>query len=97
MSGGSLREKKSRNRVHEPVFHRISRVLRVFPQHGHEMTTSTDPPSCKNSGTLGLMSVDTDGNWKWSYSGWVGIMYGPIPVGIILVVIGIAVYYGVLE
>jgi hypothetical protein len=33
-----------------------------------------------------------DSEWKWHYSGWTGIMYGPIPVGIILVVIGFIVY-----
>lgn len=31
--------------------------------------------------------------WKWSYSRWVGVMYGPIPVGVILVAIGAVVYY----
>lgn len=24
--------------------------------------------------------------WKWSYSKWVGIMYGPIPVGLLIVI-----------
>jgi len=32
--------------------------------------------------------------WKWSYSRWTGVMYGPIPVGIIAVAIGVAIYYG---
>lgn len=40
------------------------------------------------------MSVDPEGKWGWSYSKWVGIMYGPIPVGVILVVVGAGVYYG---
>jgi hypothetical protein len=40
------------------------------------------------------MSVDQDGKWSWSYSRWIGIMYGPIPVGVILVVVGLGVYYG---
>ncbi len=40
------------------------------------------------------MSVDEQGKWGWSYSPWVGIMYGKIPVGIILVVIAAAAYYG---
>lgn len=31
--------------------------------------------------------------WRWRYSPWVGIMFGPIPVGIIVVVIGYALYY----
>jgi len=31
---------------------------------------------------------------KWSYSKWTGIMYGKIPVGVIVVVIGFAIYYG---
>ena len=26
-------------------------------------------------------------DWKWRYSVWTGIMYGPIPVGIIIAVI----------
>jgi len=25
--------------------------------------------------------------WKWGYSRWVGITYGPIPVGVIVVII----------
>lgn len=25
--------------------------------------------------------------WKWRYSPWTGIMYGPIPIGIIVVAI----------
>ena len=32
--------------------------------------------------------------WKWSYNRMVGVMYGPIPVGIIVVVLGFAIYYG---
>ncbi len=31
--------------------------------------------------------------WEWSYSMMTGIMYGPIPVGIIVVAILFAVYY----
>lgn len=31
-------------------------------------------------------------NWKWSYSRWVGVKYGPVPVGVIVVVIGYGVY-----
>jgi hypothetical protein len=30
--------------------------------------------------------------WKWRYSGWVGVMYGPIPVGVIVVAIGYLIY-----
>jgi hypothetical protein len=31
--------------------------------------------------------------WKWTYSGWIGIMYGPVPVGIILgIIVLIAIY-----
>lgn len=30
--------------------------------------------------------------WKWRYSGWVGLVYGPIPVGIILVVVAAGIY-----
>ena len=32
-------------------------------------------------------------DWKWSYSRWTGVMYGPVPVGIIVVVIGFIIYY----
>jgi hypothetical protein len=28
--------------------------------------------------------------WKWGYSRWIGIHYGPIPVGLIAVVVLIA-------
>jgi hypothetical protein len=31
--------------------------------------------------------------WRWRYSRWTGIMYGPIPVGIIAVAIGYFIYY----
>ena len=33
--------------------------------------------------------------WKWRYSLWTGVMYGPIPVGLIVVVgltVGFIVY-----
>ena len=33
-------------------------------------------------------------DWKWSYSRWVGVMYGPVPVGVIVVAVGFLVYYG---
>ena len=32
--------------------------------------------------------------WHWRYSRWTGIMYGPIPVGIIGVVVVLGVMYG---
>ena len=32
-------------------------------------------------------------HWRWRYSPWVGVMYGPIPVGVIVVAIGYAIYY----
>jgi hypothetical protein len=32
--------------------------------------------------------------WKWRYSALTGIMYGPVPVGIILVVFAAIVYFG---
>jgi hypothetical protein len=31
--------------------------------------------------------------WKWSYNRWIGIMYGPIPVGVIIVGILVVVFY----
>jgi len=30
--------------------------------------------------------------WKWSYHRWFGIMFGPIPVGVIGVVIILVIY-----
>jgi hypothetical protein len=33
--------------------------------------------------------------WKWSYSIFFGIMYGPIPVGVIVVVLLAAIYFAV--
>jgi hypothetical protein len=30
--------------------------------------------------------------WKWHYSRWFGVMYGPVPVGIIVVGIGAIVW-----
>jgi len=32
--------------------------------------------------------------WKWGYSRWIGIHYGPIPVGIILAIIILVAVYG---
>ncbi len=32
--------------------------------------------------------------WRWSYSGWVGVMYGPVPVGIIAVALIALIYFG---
>lgn len=32
--------------------------------------------------------------WKWGYSRWIGITYGPIPVGIIIAVIILIAVYG---
>lgn len=32
-------------------------------------------------------------DWRWSYSRWIGVMYGPIPVGAIVVGIGFIAYY----
>ena len=34
-----------------------------------------------------------DTQWRWRYSRWVGVMYGPIPVGVIVVGLGYIVYY----
>lgn len=34
--------------------------------------------------------------WKFSYNRWIGVMYGPIPVGIIVVGI-IAIVYFVMQ
>jgi hypothetical protein len=28
-----------------------------------------------------------EAHWKWRFSFWTGIMYGPVPVGLIVVVI----------
>jgi hypothetical protein len=35
--------------------------------------------------------------WEWRYSGWTGIMYGPVPVGLIVAVILIIIYFGFLR
>jgi hypothetical protein len=33
--------------------------------------------------------------WEWHYSAWTGVMYGPIPVGIIVVGVGAIIYFSV--
>ena len=38
-----------------------------------------------------------DASWKWRYSGLTGIMYGPIPVGIIVVVVGGILYFTIFQ
>lgn len=30
--------------------------------------------------------------WRWGYSRWIGVKYGPIPVGVIVVGIGYMIY-----
>ncbi len=35
--------------------------------------------------------------WRFHYSRWFGIMYGPIPVGVILVLIGLIIYWSVTD
>ena len=35
---------------------------------------------------------DKGTDWKWRYSMWTGIMYGPIPVGFIIMII-LVVYF----
>jgi hypothetical protein len=40
-----------------------------------------------------MSGQDPDGGWKWHYSVLGGIMYGPIPVGLIVVVIGLLLYF----
>ncbi|MFK8001737.1 MAG: hypothetical protein AB8H86_19235 [Polyangiales bacterium] len=55
-------------------------------QYGMQVTHST-------SG--GTTTTGADGKWKWHYSKAIGIMYGPIPVGIIIVVIGGLIYIAV--
>ena len=34
----------------------------------------------------------SDPQWSWRYSRWMGIMYGPIPVGGIVVLVAMAAY-----
>jgi len=38
--------------------------------------------------------VKAQPQWRWHYSPFAGVMYGPIPVGIIVVGIGFLIYYG---
>jgi hypothetical protein len=41
-----------------------------------------------------MSSQDPDqGGWKWRYSFLGGIMYGPIPVGLIVLVVLLLVYF----
>jgi hypothetical protein len=35
-------------------------------------------------------------DWQWRYSGWLGIMYGPVPVGWIAGMIGLCIFFLVL-
>lgn len=41
-----------------------------------------------------MSSMTEEDPWKWSYSKMFGVMYGPVPVGIIVVVNGASAYYG---
>ena len=38
------------------------------------------------------MEETQETTWKWSWNKWFGIVYGPIPVGIIVVGTGFLVY-----
>lgn len=31
-------------------------------------------------------------DWRWRYSAWIGVMYGPIPVGLIVAAVLFAGY-----
>ena len=53
--------------------------------HAQGMPASYQPPA------VNIAPPSTE--WRWRYSQWVGVMYGPIPVGIIVVAIGYALYY----
>jgi hypothetical protein len=44
-----------------------------------------------------MSSQEPDGGWKWHYSFLGGIMYGPIPVGLIVVVILLIIYFAFLN
>lgn len=61
-------------------------TLGEAPQSGLNVTHST---------MGGTSTTGADGKWKWHYSKAIGIMYGPIPVGIIIVVVGGLVYLSV--
>lgn len=39
------------------------------------------------------MSDDQETEWKFSWNAWIGVMYGPIPVGLILLGIAGVVYF----
>ena len=53
-----------------------------------------DPnPYRPGSAPIGNPPSQQQTEWRWRYSRWVGVMYGPIPVGVIAVTIGYLVYY----
>ncbi len=39
-----------------------------------------------------MSDSENETKWEWSYSRWVGVMYGPVPVGVIVVVLGYGGY-----
>ncbi len=42
-----------------------------------------------------MVDATHSAGWSWSYSRMFGVMYGPIPVGVIVVVIGTVIYLAV--
>ena len=58
------------------------------PQQGQPMHPGFPPMQQYGAGPVGV----ADG-WKWRYSRFCGVMYGPIPVGVIVVALGYIIYF----
>ena len=41
------------------------------------------------------MTEEMETKWKFGWNRWIGVTYGPVPVGIILVVVGYGAYLAV--
>lgn len=67
-----------------------------------QSTSSRSPKQCREAVVCGREIIMSDqkpekAQWEWRYSGWTGIMYGPVPVGLIVAVILIIIYFGFLR
>ena len=57
-----------------------------YPQQGYPQQGYPQQPN------YGAPPPAASTEWKWRYSRAIGVMYGPIPVGLIVVAIGFVIY-----
>ncbi len=62
------------------------------PQYPQQQYGQAQPGGFGAPGQLASFG-EPDKKWRWHYNRMIGVMYGPIPVGVIVVAVGAAIYY----